>query len=259
MESCFSFKKSIESILSQTFTDFEFLICDDGSSDNTYQILTEFAKIDSRIVLLKNEKNLGLAATLNRCIEESRGKYIARHDCDDYACADRLEKQVRYLEEHPEVGMLGTAAFLFDESGVYDTVTFPRKVTNNDFLFNSPYQHGSMVFRREALTDAGGYTVSKVTRRTEDYELFMRMQKTVKGENLPEPLYYFLEDEKALKRRKYRYRIDEAKVRYRGFKSLGLLPRGILYVIKPLIVGLIPMKLLAKMRKKRRAKQRKQN
>jgi glycosyltransferase EpsE len=105
------------------------------------------------------------------------------------------------------------------------------------------------------LDKAGGYTVSKATRRTEDYELFMRIQLFARGENLSEPLYHFLEDQRALKRRKYRYRIDEAKVRYRGFKSLGLLPKGIFYVIKPLIVGLIPSFILKRLRKERRKRQ----
>jgi glycosyltransferase involved in cell wall biosynthesis len=73
LENCFSFKNSIESILSQSFTDFEFIICDDGSSDGTYEILSEYARGDSRIVLLKNEVNLGLAATLNKCISVAKG------------------------------------------------------------------------------------------------------------------------------------------------------------------------------------------
>ena len=258
LESCFSFKNSIESILSQSFSDFEFIICDDGSTDGTYEILSEYAKEDERIVLLKNEKNLGLAATLNRCFSVAKGDFIARHDLDDYSARDRLEKQITYLTAHPDVGMLGTWSYLFDSDGIYDTVKFPLTVTTTDFLFNSPYQHGSVVFRREVLEKAGGYTVSKATRRTEDYELFMRIQSFAKGENLPEPLYYFLEDENALKRRKYRYRIDEAKVRFCGFKSLGLLPRGIFYVIKPLVVGLIPIQILNKLRKKRRQQRNKE-
>ncbi len=255
LENCFSFKKSIESILSQSFSDFEFIICDDGSTDGTYEILKEYAKRDGRIVLLKNERNLGLAASLNRCIEIARGEFIGRHDCDDYSVPDRFEKQLTYLSLHPEVGLLGTAAYLFDKNGVYDTLKFPEVVEKRDFLFTSPYQHGSVVFRSGILKSASGYTVSKLTRRTEDYELFMRLAIFARGENLAEPLYLFLEDENTLKRRKYRYRIDEAKVRYRGFKRLGLLPRGFFYVIKPLIVGLIPSFILKKLRKRRRKKQ----
>lgn len=252
LESCFSFKNSIESILSQSFSDFEFIICDDGSTDGTYEILSEYAKGDERIVLLRNEKNLGLAATLNRCFSVAKGDFIARHDLDDYSAKDRLEKQITYLEAHPDVGMLGTWAYLFDGDGIYDTVKFPLTVTTTDFLFNSPYQHGSVVFRRDVLEKAGGYTVSKATRRTEDYELFMRIALFSRGENLSEPLYHFLEDEKTLKRRKYRYRIDEMKVRFSGFRALGLLPKGFFYVIKPLIVGLIPLRVLKMLRKKRR-------
>lgn len=238
--SCYSFDKSIKSILSQTYGDFEFIICDDGSSDNTWELLSEFSKTDPRIKLLKNETNLGLAASLNKCIEAASGEYIARHDCDDYAAPDRLEKQVAYLDAHTDIALLGTFAYLFDENGVWGEMKFPVEITKKDFLFCSPHQHGSVVFRKDVLLKAGCYRVAKETRRTEDYDLFMRIHPFAKSANLPEFLYYFCDDKSTRKRRKYRYRIDEAKVRFKGFKRLGLLPRGILYVIKPLIVGLIP-------------------
>ena len=249
---CPHFEKSVASILNQTFSDFEFIICDDGSTDSTYEILKRFAASDARIKLLKSEKNEGLAATLNKCLAVSEGTYIARHDCDDYSERERFEKQIAYLETHPNVDILGTAAHLFDENGIWGLETFPEKVTNRDFLFTSPYKHGSVMFRKEALLKAGGYRVAKETRRTEDYDLFMRMQAFCKGENLKEPLYRFCEDNAAKKRRKYRYRIDEAKVRATGFQKLGLLPSGIPYVIKPLLVGLIPTGLLARLQNKRR-------
>ena len=250
MSGCYSFEKSVKSILDQTFSDFEFIICDDGSTDSTREMLSEFQKTDPRIKLLKNEKNIGLAATLNRCIEEACGEYIARHDCDDYAAPDRIEKQIEYLDTHTDVSVLGTCAYLFDENGVWGEMSFPAEITKKDFLFCSPHQHGSVVFRKSALIEAGGYRVAKETRRTEDYDLFMRMHTFAKSANLPEKLYYFCEDKNTLGRRKYRYRIDEAKVRYRGFKLLGLLPRGIPYVIKPLIVGLIPARLLVWLKNK---------
>lgn len=237
---CYSFNESIKSILTQTYEDFEFIICEDGSSDSTWELLSEFAKSDPRIKLLRNEKNLGLAASLNKCIEASAGEYIARHDCDDYAAPDRIEKQVAYLDAHPDIALLGTFAYLFDENGVWGQMEFPTEITKRDFLFCSPHQHGSVVFRKDVLLKAGCYRVAKETRRTEDYDLFMRIHTFAKSANLPEFLYYFCDDRNTRKRRKYRYRIDEAKVRFKGFKRLGLLPRGILYVIKPLIVGLIP-------------------
>ena len=245
IEKCYSFKKSIDSVLSQSFSDFEFIICDDGSTDNTWVLLSEYANKDSRIKLLQNDHNLGLAASLNKCIEASSADLIARHDLDDYNAPDRFEKQLAFLELHPEVSVLGTCVFLFDENGVWGSETFPEKICNRDFLFTSPYKHGSVIFRREALLQAGGYRVAKETYRTEDYDLFMTLQTFCQGANLGERLYYFCEDKNTRSRRKYRYRIDEAKVRYRGFKKLNLLPRGFFYVIKPLIVGLIPSSILA--------------
>ncbi len=250
ISACYSFEKSMESILGQSYTDFEFIICDDGSRDDTWDKLAAFAERDPRMILLKNESNMGLAAALNKCIEHASGEYIARHDCDDYAAPDRIEKQVEFLDAHPDIALVGSFANLFDEDGVWGEMKFPVEITRRDFLFCSPYQHGSVVFRREVLIKAGCYRVAKETRRAEDYDLFMRIATFAKGANIPEFLYYFCEDKNTLGRRKYRYRIDEAKVRYRGFKALGLLPRGIFYVIKPLIVGLIPRGLLRRIKNK---------
>jgi len=252
--SCFTFKKSVESILNGDYRDFELIICDDGSTDTTWEQLSEYAEADSRIRLIRNEKNIGLAASLNRCLSEARGEFVARHDLDDYSAPDRLTKQIAFLKENPDVSVLGCAAKLFDEQGVFGEERFPERIERRDFLFTSPFKHGSVVFRKDALLHAGGYRVSAETYRTEDYDLFMRMKLFCEMANLNEALYYFLEDEKALRRRKYKYRIDEAKVRYRGFRELGLLPGGIFYVIKPLIVGLIPNFLLKKLRKRRRNK-----
>ena len=242
--SCYSFERSMESIISQTLRDFEFIICDDGSTDNTFELLSSFAKKDSRIILIKNEINCGLAASLNRCLEISKGEYIARHDLDDCAAPERLEKQLLYMESNKDIGVLGTFSYLFDENGVWGKMQFPIEITKKDYLFCSPHQHGSVMFRKEVLVEADGYRVAKETRRAEDYDLFMRIHTFAKSANLPEYLYYFCEDKNTLKRRKYRYRIDEAKVRYKGFKMLGLLPAGMIYVVKPLIVGIVPARIL---------------
>ncbi len=252
--SVFSFEKSMRSILNQDFCDFEFIICEDGSTDDTYAVLLEYAREDRRIKLLRNEENRGLAYSLNHCLEAASGEYIARHDLDDVSCKDRFTKQIEFLDTHGEYALLGTGRYLFDENGVWDEEYMPEEVKKEDFLFASPYIHGSVMFRREALKEAGGYRVEKATRRTEDYDLFMRIATFAKGANLKEPLYCFLEDKNAVARRKYRYRIDEAKVRHRGFKALGLMPKGLLYVIKPLIVGLIPACVRERLRKNRRRK-----
>lgn len=251
LENCFSFHDSINSILNQTYTDIELIICDDGSTDRTWELLCEYAEKDTRIKLLKNESNLGLAASLNRCIEMAEGEYIARHDLDDYCDVTRIEKQLAYLKKHSEIAFVGTQAYLFDEKGVWGKEHFPTEVSNKEFLFVSPYQHGSVMFRKKELLQAGCYRVAKETRRAEDYDLFMTLHSFCKGANMDEFLYYFCENKSAKKRRKYRYRIDEMKVRFKGFKKLKLMPKGFFYAIKPLIVGLIPSGMLDKLKSKR--------
>lgn len=109
--------------------------------------------------------------------------------------------------------------------------------------------------RKDILDKVNNYRVEKITRRAEDYDLFMRIYANgYKGYNMQEFLYQFREDHDAYKRRAYKYRIDDVQIRYRGFKMLGLMPVGLLYVIKPLIVGLIPQVILSKMRRYRKEK-----
>ncbi len=259
IENCYSRGASLNSILNQSYSDFEFIICNDGSTDKTAEFLKELSSRDERVKILTNEKNLGLAASLNKCLAEAKGEYIARHDCDDVSSPERFLKQIEYLDKNPDVAFIGTYTYLFDKDGVWGELTFPEKVKKKDFLFSSPYQHGSVMFRREALIKAGAYRVAKETRRAEDYDLFMTLATFASGENLPEFLYYFCEDKNTLARRKYKYRIDEVKVRYRGFKKLGLLPRGVLYVIKPLVVGLIPRRLLGWLKNKLLPRRKKTN
>lgn len=232
---------SIESILHQSMEDLEFIICDDGSTDGTYELLSIIAKSDKRIRLIKNDKNMGLAATLNRCIDLSHGQYIARQDADDYSVSDRFKKQIDFLINNKSYDLVGSNVAYFDDNGVwgeYRLKAFPEKA---DFLFSVPFIHGAVMFRKKALLRVNKYRVAKQTRRAEDYDLFMRMySKGLRAANIQENLYCFREDKKASKRRKYRYRIDEMIVRYNGFKNLGLLPRGYVYVFKPLLVGTIP-------------------
>ena len=250
IESCNSFHKSMESILQQTYTDFEWILCDDGSTDNTWKLLNEYAKQDNRIKLIRNKENRGLACSLNCCLKQAKGIFIARQDADDYSANNRLEKQISYLKTHLGVDLLGCQSFLFDENGVWGKENYPKTVAKKDFLFRSPYKHGSVVFRKEVLLKAGGYRVAKETRRAEDYDLFMTIQTFGVGENLQEYLYYFCENAQTRKRRKYQYRLEEAYVRLQGFWKLGLLPKGLPYVVKPLLVGLIPIQLLEKIKDK---------
>lgn len=242
-------QESVESILNQSLRDFEFIICDDASTDLSYEILKSFK--DSRIVLLRNDENLGLAASLNRCLSIAKGKYIARQDADDRSDLSRLKKQIEFMENNPLYDIVGTNLKYFNDEGVWGKYQLPLCPQKKDFLFTVPFIHATVVFKAESIMKIGGYREGKVTRRCEDYDLFMTMySQGMVGLNIPEYLYYVREDIAAQNRRKYKYRIDEAKVRLAGYKKMKLLPIGYLYAFKPLVVGMIPTKYLQLMKDK---------
>ena len=110
-------KKSVESVIAQTYKDWEFIICNDGSSDNTLDVLQEIKKLDSRIRIISYNKNHGLAYALNKCLKAANGKYIARQDDDDYSVKNRFEMQLVEFNKHPEYSIIGTNAFVFDDKG----------------------------------------------------------------------------------------------------------------------------------------------
>ena len=108
-------REAIESILNQTFTDFEFLIVNDGSTDSSLEIILSYP--DERIRVIRNDRNIGLTKSLNKALQQAKGEYIARQDADDISLQNRFEEQLIYLEKHPEVALLGTSAYKIDERG----------------------------------------------------------------------------------------------------------------------------------------------
>ena len=241
---------AVDSILGQTLTDFEFLIYDDGSHPEGAALLRAQAQRDERIRLIRCEENHGLAYGLARCVEASRGRYIARMDADDACPPERLEKQVRFLEQHPEYAWCGANPLLFYDGRIWGSRLYPEKPEASDYLRFSPFCHPSVVFRAEVLR-AENYLSSPRTMRCEDYELFMRLQrKGCRGYNLQELLFYYREAAETYQRRTFRARWREMLIRREGFRALGLLPRGWLYVIRPVIAGLIPHRLVAWLKRK---------
>jgi glycosyltransferase involved in cell wall biosynthesis len=118
-------KSAIESVLSQTFDDFELLVINDASTDDTAQIVRDIAAEDERVVLLQNDRGKGVAGAINTGLEHSRGQYIARADADDISYPERFQKQVDYLDLHPEIFLLGTGVALFDDHGPMFNVVHP--------------------------------------------------------------------------------------------------------------------------------------
>lgn len=134
-------RKSVESILQQTYKDYEFIICNDGSTNNTLEELKKIAQSDSRIKIISYEKNRGLNHALNECLAVSQGKYIARQDDDDVSKPERLKKQVQFLDENREYAIVGTCADVFDNNGIWGEYTVPEKPQKGDFLWNSPFMN----------------------------------------------------------------------------------------------------------------------
>lgn len=247
-------KESLDSLLNQTFQDFEIILCDDGSNDRTHDIAQEYANtFPNKIILIRNPLNKGLAHSLNRCLNHAQGEYIARMDADDRSTRTRLEEQLNFLERHPYFAMVGSTALLFNENKIWGYRTVVEFPTKQDFLFSSPFIHPTIIIRRTILKELGGYSVSKRTTRSEDYDLFMRLYiRGYRGYNIQSPLLHYRENEKTYKRRAYTYRFGEAYIRYRGYKQLELLPKGYLYVLKPLIIGLLPQPLLMILRSEKK-------
>ena len=242
--------KAVESILQQTYRDIEFIIYDDGSDKETKDHLTALSQTDDRIVLILCNENHGLSFALNRCLERATGKYVARMDSDDYCDYCRLEKQLEYLNEH-SLDVVGCNMFYFDESGVYAKIRYNQKLISKDFLFGSPISHPTIVAKKESFDTVGGYREEPWCLRNEDYDLFMRMQAAgLQLGNLNKELYFFREDSSAIARRKYKYRINEFKVRKKGFHQLHLYPKGFFYLWKPLIIGILPKRLYKKVKQK---------
>ena len=239
---------AIESILKQTFYDFEFIIINDGSSDNTENIILSYK--EPRIRYIKNEQNLKLIKTLNKGIDLARGKYIARMDADDYCSSDRLESELQELNDR-ELDVIGCGMNLFDNESVWGNVTYPLDIEKKDFLFNSPISHPTVLGNSQAFKEL--YCEKKYCYRTEDYDFFMDLySKGYKLGNSQNLFYYFREDDSAASRRKFKYRFNEFAVRFVGYRKLKMLfPLGIFYCFKPLLIALLPKSLYKKFKRRR--------
>lgn len=234
--------EAINSLLSQTCSDWELILCDDGSKDCTYDVAKEYReKYPEKIILLKNEKNIGLNATLNRCLKVARGKYIARMDGDDICSPERFEKELAVLERQPDIAIVSTDMAHFDESGVWGRISHPEYPEKKDFLHGIPFCHAPCLVRKEAFDAVDGYSVDDRLLRVEDYHLWMKMYKAgYKGKNINEVLYSMRDDRNAYSRRKFKYRLNSAYVICMAVRELGLPAWGYVAALRPIIVGLLP-------------------
>ena len=181
-------RESIDSILNQTFEDFEFVIIDDGSTDKTFDILKSYQ--DLRIKIINNEKNIGITRSLNIGLKFVSGEYVARMDADDISEPKRLEKQVEFLDAHPSVGVVGINSLIIDEQGnLLGQISHPISHSKimSQILLDNRFVHSSVMLRKTLLAMHGCYNGDVSI--AQDYELFLRLALVTQLANLPEPLH----------------------------------------------------------------------
>ena len=238
--------KSIDSILNQTYENWELIICDDCSVDNTYKIVSEYAKNNQeRVKLIRNNENLTLGPTLNRCLKFATGDYIARHDGDDLYKPYKLEKQVKFLNENKEYQLVGTGMKVFDENGVYGNRILKEIPNSKDLMRGSTFAHATIMTKAYVYKELNGYSEEENRRGVEDYDLWFRFfSNGYRGYNLQEALYCVREDRDAYKRKNIKRRFNEISTMLSGRKVLGLDFKYSLYIIKPIITMITPKFLL---------------
>ena len=235
-------EESIKSILNQTYKNWRLIMCDDGSNDNTLLIAKKYCKkYPKKIILLKNDKNMGLNYTLNKCLKITTAKYIARMDADDISNKERLEKEINFLENNPKYSFVSSNAILFDENGKWGRLIYKEIPTKYDFLKISPFCHAAAIIKRKCFFDVDGYTVNKKLLRVEDYHLWFKLySKNYVGYNIQEYLYEIRDDKNASNRRTWSNRKNEFYVRKIGYKMINIPLYMRTYMFRPIILGILP-------------------
>lgn len=235
-------KESIDSILNQTYNNWQFIICDDCSSDDTLQIVNDYKeKYPGKFIVIKNDKNLGLNKTLNRCLSLADGDYIARMDGDDISIPSRFEKEVNVLENHSEYAIVSCHMITFDDNGDWGVIKTIETPQSKDFPKHVPvFCHAPCMIRKEAFESVNGYTEDKKLLRVEDYHLWFKLYaKGFRGYNIQEPLYKMRDDRNALHRRTFSARMNGVYATFIGYHLLKLPFWMYYFAIKNLIVELI--------------------
>lgn len=250
--------ESIESILSQSYTNWELILCDDGSEDQTLEIARSYArKRPKQIIVIQNETNLGLNATLNKCLKIATGEYIARQDGDDLSLKERFRKEVQFLDTHEEYAFVSSSMIFFDETGNWGRWINPEKPDKKTFLHTTPcFCHAPCMIRKEAFLHINGYTEDKRFLRCEDMNLWYKLYaKGYKGYNLQEPLYMMRDDRNAYKRRTIKNRLNIIYTDWDGMKQLECKWYEYIFFIKKalrcLVVAVLPESIYMILHKRR--------
>lgn len=243
---CYNAEKYIdeclESVINQSYQNIEIIICDDASTDNSYSLLKKWQVKDNRIVLLQNVQNVHSAGSRNSCIDIAKGEYILIQDIDDLSEPNRIDLLMNAITTN-KADFVSSSMAIIEGSGHinYNTILKHKKFpTKYDFLWGISFNHPATLFSKEILNKVNGYRVAKETKGAEDYDMFMRMYaKGAKGINIDETLYLYRTIAANSKILKLENRINECRIRYKGFKQLNILYIGFPMVFMPLIVLVI--------------------
>ena len=235
--------EALDSLIAQTYQGFKVIMCDDGSKDNTVKVAQEYVdKYPGKFILIHNERNMGLNYTLNHCLEYADTEYVARMDGDDISLPTRFEKEINFLDSHPEIAIVSSPMIYFDENGDFRKGggggKYPDK---NDFVNGTPFCHAPCMVRKEAYDAVDGYSVDPRLLRVEDYHLWFKMYaKGYRGYMLSEPLYKMRDDRNAVSRRTWRNRLNEVYVRRIGYSMLSVPWYKRFWMFRPILVGMLP-------------------
>lgn len=235
-------KQALESVLDQTFSDFEFLITDDGSTDESPKILDEYAAKDARVKVFY-QKNIGLTKTLNNSIKKAGGIYIARMDSDDISLPNRLAEEVKFLDAHSEVAVVSCFAKVIDDEGKEIGEHCPG-VTHSEIkkliFFSGQLCHPAVMFRKDAFLALGGFNES--FRYAQDLELWFKFIAKYKVANIPKFLFLWRKTAGGIGVAKLKEQRRFAQLAKRQAVKNKLYPRYyVLFLIWPYLSRFVPM------------------
>lgn len=247
-------KRAVDSILNQTLTDIEFIICDDNSTDDTLQILNEYSQRDARVKIIHSDKNIGLSAGLNKCIELAESGYLARMDDDDFSHEDRLEKQLAFAESHPQYAIVGCSRRTFDKEGFWEIYDKSGELTKYDIISGNIFTHPTVMLKTADVKRVGGYTVSPRTMRGQDYDMWCKMYSAdCRGYVMPDVLFDYFEDRNKIKEVKWKSRWYNFRTHMIWRKKMGLSMKYDIYAYKELLAMVLPHSILVKYKKAKRS------
>ncbi|BAB07433.1 glycosyltransferase [Halalkalibacterium halodurans] len=233
--------ESIESILNQTFENFEFLIINDASTDGSGELLEEYSKKDKRIRLIHNKNNRGLSYSLAEGVSLAKAPWIARMDADDVSFKDRLAVQMDHVKAHSELDILGSYVIDIDDKGneleIRKVPTTHKEIAN--LIWTCPFIHPTVLFKKDSIIKAGSY--DRNLRRRQDYDLWFRcLEAKLKFENIDKPLLYYRSTDDYYKKNNFKVQVQQAKMGFAGARRVKAKPIAYIGITVAFIKGILP-------------------